>query len=136
MIQLNPERFVNAAAKARQVKLYVRMFAWRQYGCRTPQGHVYTVRFETKAGGTYARCNCAAGAKLLPCYHVAAVFPVDTAVVRMRQEHVAQLERLHEANRTSPPFFNCPLCIEPPGLPPVLVKPQPPSMGRVGGIEL
>lgn len=136
MIELNPTRFVNAAAKARQVKLYVRMFTWRQYDCRTPQGHVYTVRFETKASRTYAHCNCAADAKGLPCYHVAAVYPIDVAVVTMRREHVRQLEGQYEANRTSPPFFNCRLCIETPGLPPALVKPQPRSLGRVGGIEL
>jgi hypothetical protein len=122
MIQLNPKRFVNAAAKARQVKLYVRMFAWRQYGCRTPQGHVYTVRFETKASGTYAHCNCAAGAKNLPCYHVAACYSVDVVVVTMRMEHVRQLEERHRATDNSAPAL--------------LVKPQPPSRGRINGIEL
>jgi len=121
MIELNPKRFVNAAAKARQVKLYVRMFAWRQYQSRTPQGHVYTVKFETKASGVYASCNCAAGAKNLPCYHVASVYPIDIAIVTMRQEHARQFEQPHEAHRS---------------MPPVLVKPQPPSLGRINGMEL
>lgn len=117
MIHLTSNRMKNAAAKAKQVRLFVRMFAWRQYQTRTPRGHVYAVRFETRAGQVHASCNCAAGSKSLPCYHVASVYPVDVAVVTMRMEHVKQLEEKHRAAN-------------------VLVKDQPKSLGRLNGFEI
>jgi len=138
MIELNPTRFVNATAKAKQVKLYIRMFAWRQYQVRTPQGHVYTVRFETKSSSTYASCNCAAGAKNLPCYHIAAVFSVDVAVTTMRQAHVEQLEAQRNAKRCAicgQSHPNKPTC-DVRDVPGILLKPQPKSLGRERGIEL
>lgn len=123
MIRLQESRFVNAALKARQVKLYVRMFAWRQYQARTPQGHVYTVRFESRASGTYAHCNCAGGSKSLACYHVAAGFPVDVAVTTMRLEHVRQAEAAFKASHKVQDVLR-------------YSQPQPPRLGRIGGIEL
>ena len=104
MIQLNPKRFVNAAAKARSRnnKPFVRMLAWRQYQCRTQAGHVYAVRFEAKASGVYASCNCAAGAKNLPCYHVAACHSVDVAIVTMRLNRIRKLEESRAAKQVAP----------------------------------
>ena len=74
----------NAISKASRIKMRVEFLGNRSYLVITPQSHKYTVRFETRDGLRYGRCNCKAGAANVPCYHLPKAGMVDTAIQNMR----------------------------------------------------
>lgn len=74
----------NAINKASKIKMAVKLLGGRAYLVVTPQGHRYTVRFETIEGQRYGRCNCKAGSAQVACYHLPKAALVDTGIERMR----------------------------------------------------
>jgi hypothetical protein len=74
----------NAISKATRIKCAVKLNGSRSYLVVTPQNHRYTVRFYTLDGQRYGYCNCAAGTRNVPCYHVPKAALVDTAIQNMR----------------------------------------------------
>jgi len=86
MIELRPDRMRKAIAKARTTRCMVRMIEFRRYIVTTPDLINYYVRFEARDGKKYATCTCRAGKLNMPCYHLAASYPVHAAIARMRAE--------------------------------------------------
>jgi hypothetical protein len=75
----------NAIAKASRIKCAVKLLAERSYLVITPKNHQYRVTFYTHDGHRFGYCNCAAGVKDVPCYHVPKAALVDTAIQNMRR---------------------------------------------------
>jgi hypothetical protein len=73
----------NAINKARRIRCAVKVLGSRVYLVETPQKHRYTVRFETRDGARYGRCNCKAGIAGLACYHLPKAALVDTGILSM-----------------------------------------------------
>ncbi len=73
----------NAINKARRIRCAVKVLGSRMYLVVTPQKHSYTVRFETRDGARYGRCNCKAGTAGMACYHLAKSALVDTGIQNM-----------------------------------------------------
>lgn len=116
MLELSREKMATAIEKARRTRCYVRMLAWRRYSVTTPAGHVYTVTFDVQDGRRLGSCTCAARKE---CFHLAAAVHAHCLIAAMKAEHE-------------------PICEERvrPALAGVMVKPQPASLGRVGGFEI
>lgn len=74
----------NAINKAAAVKCSVKLNGSRSYLVVTPELHCYTVRFYTLDGQRYGYCNCRAGVRNVPCYHVPKAALVDTGIQNMR----------------------------------------------------
>jgi hypothetical protein len=127
VIELQADRLSKAIAKANKVRNHVRMLAWRKYEVRTPEQHTYTITFDVQEGKKLAHCTCAAGAKNLPCYHIAGAVALHCYIAKAK----AQAEPICEPAPLRPAHLH--IAINNPG---VLVKPQPPSLGRVNGLEL
>ena len=85
MIELQRDRFSKAIEKARTVKNFVRMIRFQQYEVITPKLDAYTVTNWANNGRTVATCSCKAGAKNLPCYHVASAAGLHQVVTTSRQ---------------------------------------------------
>ncbi len=77
------QNLINAIEKSKRIKMSVRYLGERQYLVITPQQREYTVRFEVINGLRYGRCNCKAGAKNVPCYHLPKAGLVDSAIQTM-----------------------------------------------------
>lgn len=74
----------NAIAKAKQIKCAVKLFGQRAYLITNPKGRTYKVTFHMHEGQRYGYCNCAAGSRNVPCYHLIPAAIVDTAIQNMR----------------------------------------------------
>jgi hypothetical protein len=77
------QNLINAIEKSKRIKMSVRYLGQRAYLVITPANHQYTVRFEMINGLRYGRCNCKAGAKNVPCYHLPKAGLVDSAIQQM-----------------------------------------------------
>jgi hypothetical protein len=77
------QNLINAIEKSKRIKMSVRYLGQRAYLVITPANHQYTVRFEMINGLRYGRCNCKAGAKNVPCYHLPKASLVDSAIQTM-----------------------------------------------------
>lgn len=82
MIELQPERMSKAIEKAKRVRNHIRILGWRKYQVTTPEGHRYTVTFDSRNGRKLAHCSCKAATV---CYHIAGCVQVHIAIARMRQ---------------------------------------------------
>jgi hypothetical protein len=136
MIEITTEKLSRAITKAKKVRNHVRMIDWRKYEVTTPEQHVYSVTFDVQGSHKMAHCTCAAGAKNLPCYHIAGAVALHCYIARAKAQAEPICEPTPATTRPAPRKQvnlddNGPLYV-----PAVLVKPQPPSRGRVGGIEL
>jgi hypothetical protein len=86
MIEINKERLSKAVEKARKVRNFVHMIQFRLYEVTTPELRAYQVAFEVRDGKKFANCNCKAGKRNQPCYHMAAAVALHLAVAQMRAE--------------------------------------------------
>jgi hypothetical protein len=92
MIELQPDRMSKAIAKARQVRNHVHMIRFRQYEVTTPELNAYQVSFEVRDGKKLASCNCKAGQRNLPCYHIASAVALHLIVAKAHAEQQKQSE--------------------------------------------
>lgn len=86
MIELNsPEKLQNAINNARARKPRVRVIVFGVYSVTNKTtGATYTVRCERRGNRRFAGCNCKAGQRDLPCYHLAAAVGVHIQLASER----------------------------------------------------
>ena len=89
------QRMANAAARAKELKPRARFVAQSgaryEYQIVSPtSGSNYTVTITKENGIAQSGCTCKAGQNGVPCYHVAAVITLHTAIVMMRRAAAKQ----------------------------------------------
>jgi hypothetical protein len=93
MIELQRETMSKAIEKAHRIRNHVHMIRFRLYEVITPELRAYQVAFEVREGKKFASCNCKAGKRSIPCYHVAAAVVLHMAVAKMyADQHKQQAE--------------------------------------------
>ncbi len=86
MVKLTSAKAIeNQINKARTVKPFVRVVAFRKYAVTNKQtGATYTVEFTKQGKDKFASCDCKAGAQGLACYHVASAASVHMQIAAER----------------------------------------------------
>ena len=87
MIELtSKEKIAKAIDKARQQKPRVRVIAFGLYAVQNKEtGATYEVVCERRGNRRFAGCNCKAGERDLPCYHLAAAVGVHSQLAEAKR---------------------------------------------------
>lgn len=110
MYQINFSKLAKAMDKAKRERCTVTRIGLGEFEVLTPKLNRYVVRFEkTSPGRVLTSCTCKAGQYDAHCYHVAAVVNWNTETRAIKR----------------------PTYVEP-----VFSRPEPPSKGRIEGIEI
>ncbi len=82
MVKLTSAKSIeNQINKARTVKPFVRVVAFRKYAVTNKQtGATYTVEFTKEGKERYAACDCKAGERGQCCYHVASAAAIHMQI--------------------------------------------------------